>query len=225
MKRILPVATALTVAGVCCIIAAYFCHFYYTLYRHASTDLEQSVDSQIKELRWDVERLAKQKHFRPIRARLFISTTDNQPVEWLGAGTNGPSEYHLGQSKMGWIIQPEVRLPAGSTALQEFKIALWPPGTRVMDAWISPCAQADAVTAFERFAVRPEEETNSLTLSVQMKPGVSVKHEFTVVVLRDSNDGQLFGRANGGERHSFVGSDGYCPPHIAHLAVGQDDNS
>ena len=36
-------------------------------------------------------------------------------LDWLGAGTN-PSEYQLGQSKMGWIIQPELRLPAGSTA-------------------------------------------------------------------------------------------------------------
>jgi hypothetical protein len=190
VKRILPVAVALTGTGVCCIIAAYFCHFYYTLYRHASTDLEQSVDSQIKELRWEVERLAKQKHFRPIRARLFVSTTDKQPDDWLVPSTNSPSEYHLGQSKMGWIVQPEVRLRAGSTALQEFKIALWPPGMRVMDAWISPPAQGDAVAAFERFAVCPDEGTNSLTLTVRMKPGVSVKHEFTVVVLRDSNDGQ-----------------------------------
>jgi len=91
---------------------------------------------------------------------------------------------------MGWIVQPELRLPAGSTALQEFKISLWPPGTRVMDAWISPPAQPDAVAAFETLAVRPDEGTNSLTLTVRAKPGVSMKHEFTVVVLRDSNDGQ-----------------------------------
>jgi hypothetical protein len=189
VKRILPVAIAVTAAGVCCIIAAYFCHFYYTLYRQASTNLEQSVDSRIKQLQWDVEHLAKQRHFRPIRARVFISTTDKQPVDWLGAGTN-PSEYQLGQSKMGWIIQPELRLPAGSTALQEFKINLWPLGTRVMDAWISPPGQPEAVAAFETFTVRPDEGTNSLTLTVRAKPGVSVKHEFTVVVLRDSNDGQ-----------------------------------
>jgi hypothetical protein len=189
VKRILPVAIALTFAGVSCIIAGYFCHFYYTLYRHASTDLEQTVDSRIKQLHWDVERLAKQRHFRPIRARLFISTTDQQFVEWLGAGTS-PGQYQLGQSKMGWIIQPELRLPAGSTALQEFKINLWPPGTRAMDAWISPPGQPEAVAAFETFTVHPDEGTNSLTLTVRAKPGVSVKHEFTVVVLRDSNDGQ-----------------------------------
>ena len=189
MKRILPVAIAITLAGVCCIVAAYFCHFYYTLYRNAPTDLEQTVDSRIKQLQWDVERLAKQKHFRPIRARLFISTTDKEPVDWLGTGT-GTSAYQLGQSKMGWIVQPELRLPTGSTALQEFKISLWPPGTRVIDAWISPPAQPDAVAAFETFAVRPDEGTNSLTVTVRAKPGVSVKHEFTIVVLRDSNDGQ-----------------------------------
>ena len=96
------------------------------------------------------------------------------------------SEYQLGQSKMGWLISPEVRLPVGSTALQEFKITLWPPGTRVMDAWVSPPGQPEAFAAFETFAVRPDEGTNSLTLRVRARPGASVKHEFTVVVLRDS---------------------------------------
>jgi hypothetical protein len=191
VKRILLVAIALTVAGVCCIIAADLCHFYYTLYRHASTELEQSVDSRIKQLQWDVERLAKQKHFRPIRVRLFISTTDQQPVDWVGAGTS-PGQYQLGQSKMGWIIQPELRLPAGSAALQEFKINLWPPGTRVMDAWITPPAQPEAVAEFETFTIHPDEGTNSLTIAVRAKSGASIKHEFTVVVLRDSanDDGQ-----------------------------------
>ncbi len=190
MKRTLPIAVAVTVAGVCCIIAAYFCHFYYTLYRQASTDLERSVDSRIKQVQWDMERLAKQRHFRAIRARAVISTTDKQPEQWFGTQTNSPSQYQLGQSKMGWIISPELRLPAGSTDLQEFRVTLWPASTQVLDAWISPPAQPDAAAAFDTFVVRPDEGTNALTIKVRAKPGISVKHEFTVVVLRDSNVSQ-----------------------------------
>ena len=186
VKRMLPLAIALAVAGVCCVVAACFCHFYYTLYRHASTELERSVDGRISQLQGDVERLAGQKHFSPIRARLFISTTDRPEDDFFGPGTNRPSEYDLGNSKDGWVILPELRLPAGSAALREFRITLHPTGTRVMDAWITPPAQPEAVAAFETFAIRPDEGTNSLTLTVRPKRGASVKQECTVVVLRDS---------------------------------------
>lgn len=192
MKNLLPVAIAITVSGVCCIIAAYFCHFYYTLYRRASTELQQSVDSRIRDLQQEVDRLAKQKHFRPIRARVFISTTDLQPDNLLGAGTNNPSEFQLGFSKMGWVILPELRLPAWSPGFQEFRITLQPPGTRVMDAWVSPPGLAEGLAAFETFAILPDEGTNSLTLRVRAKPGASLRREFTIVVLTDSehDDGQ-----------------------------------
>jgi hypothetical protein len=78
-------------------------------------------------------------------------------------------------------------MESGSAALQEFRISLWPTNTRVMDAWISPPGEPEALAAFETFYVSPDEGTNSLTLRVRAKPKVSVRHEFTVMVLRDGD--------------------------------------
>jgi hypothetical protein len=186
VKRILPFAIVLTAAGVCCIVAAYFCHFYYTLYRHASTDLEQSVDSRIKGLQDEVERLTRQKHFTSIRVRGVISTTDREADHWAGEITPDPGRYQLGYSKSGWVICPELRVPAGSVSEHRFEIALSPSSTRVIDAWISPPGQPEVLALFETFSVRPNEGTNSLTLTVRTKPGVSIKHPFSIVVLRDT---------------------------------------
>ena len=186
MKRILPFAVVLTVAGVCCIVSAYFCHFYYTLYRHASTELEQSVDSRITSLQYEVELLAKQKHFTPIRAHGVISTTDKEADHCAGEPTTDPGHYQLGYSKSGWVVCPELRVPAGSVSRHEFDITLSPPTMRVMDAWVTPPGQPEALAFFETFSVRPNEGTNSLKLTVRAKPGVSIKHPFTMVVLRDT---------------------------------------
>jgi hypothetical protein len=185
VKRILPVTLALAFAGVCCIVAAYFCHFYYALYRQTRTELQVSLEDQIDTLRQEMARLAKQKHFIPIRAQAWISTTDLQADESMGYITN---PLTLGQSKMGWVISPELRLESGSTELHEFKISLWPTNTRVMDAWISPPEDPKALAAFRTFAVIPDEGTNSITLKVQAKPKTSVRYEFTVVVLKDCEE-------------------------------------
>ena len=117
----LPITVALALAGICCIVAAYFCHFYYTLYQQTHTELQVNMDGQIDSLRQEVARLARQKHFRPIRARGWLSTTDLQPDESHGYTTN---TITLGQSKTGWVIAPELRLRSGSTDLQEYKIRL-----------------------------------------------------------------------------------------------------
>jgi hypothetical protein len=143
------------------------------------------LDSRIDTLEQEVARLAKQRHFRPIRAQGWISTTDLQPNEKLGYVTNRPT---LGPSKLGWLITPELRLESGSTAVQEFRISLWPTSARVMDAWISPPQQPEDLAAFETFSVCPDAGTNSLTLRVRLKPNTSVMHQFTVVVLRDSDN-------------------------------------
>jgi hypothetical protein len=45
MKKILPVAFALAVAGVCCVAAGSFCLFYYTRYQSAVTELESRINS------------------------------------------------------------------------------------------------------------------------------------------------------------------------------------
>src|SRR5947199_6141790 len=45
MKKLIPAAIAATIAGICCIIAAYFCHFYYMLYRHTEIDLGRQLNS------------------------------------------------------------------------------------------------------------------------------------------------------------------------------------
>jgi hypothetical protein len=183
VKRMLPITVAL--AGSCCIVAAYFCHFYYTLYQQTHTELQVNMDGQIDSLRQEVARLARQKHFRPIRARGWLSTSDLQPDESHGYTTN---TITLGQSKTGWVITPELRLRSGSPDLQEFKIRLWPTNTRVMDAWISPPGQPEILAVFDTFSISPDEGTNSLTLRVRAKPGTSARCDFTVVVLRDSDN-------------------------------------
>lgn len=188
MKRVLPLAIALTVAGVCCIVAAYFCHFYYTLYRNASTQLEQSVDSRIKELQFEVQRLAKQRHFAPMRVRAVISTTDQEAGHWGGEPASKPGEYQAANSKTGWWVSPELRVPAGSTARQEYEISLSPSNTRIIDAWISPPGEPEVLRSFSTFSVCPNEGTNSLHLIVCAKPDLSIRHEFTIVVVRDSDD-------------------------------------
>ena len=180
----------LTVAGICCIVAAYFCHFYYTLYRHASTELEANVDSRVGELQYAVEQLAKQKHFAPIRASGVISTSDREAEHWPGEPTLEPGTYQLGLSKSGWVVCHELRIPAGSVTQHEFDITLTPPDTRVMDAWVSPPGEPEALAMFEKFSASPNEGTNSVRLTVRAKPGVSVKHRFTMVVVRDTGTGE-----------------------------------
>ena len=39
MKKIIPLAVALTIVGVCCVVAGYFCQFYYSRYHDAVTGL------------------------------------------------------------------------------------------------------------------------------------------------------------------------------------------
>ena len=57
MKRILPVTLALTLAAVCCIVAIYFSHFYYTLYQQTHTELQVSMDGKIDSLRQEMRAL------------------------------------------------------------------------------------------------------------------------------------------------------------------------
>lgn len=182
MKRIIPPALLLTFAGVCCIITAYYCHFYYTLYQENRGDLQLHVDNQISELRQQLGDLAKQRHFSVIRAWGVISTTDLPGDESLGYLTNPPT---LGFSKDGWMIEPELRLDSGSNYFHEYRITLWPTNTRVLDAWVSPPGDPEANSAFETFSILPDEGTNSLTLRVLASRKTSVRHKFTVVVLRD----------------------------------------
>lgn len=188
MKKILPLAVVLTLSGICCIIAAYYCHFYHALYLNVSTELEQTVNSRVNDLQHRVEQFAQQRHFVAIRAHGIVLTTDKDPGHWAGEPTTHPGEYELGSSKSGWVISPELRLPAGSMSVHEFYITLPPAETRAIDAWISPPGQPEILAMFEQFSVIPIEGTNLLKMTVQAKPGASLKFPFTMVVVRDSSD-------------------------------------
>lgn len=188
MKRLLSATVLLTVAGLSCIIAAYFCHFYYTLYRDTSTRLEQNVDSRINGLQQEVDRLAEQKHFTTIRAEGVILTSEGDTNHPASDHATNPGEYQLSYGKGGWHISRELRLPAGSLSLHEFDITLSPAGTRVLDAWVSPPGQPGALALFETLSARANEGTNSFKLAVRAKPGPSTNYSFTVIVLRDTSE-------------------------------------
>ena len=44
MRKIILLNVVLTAAGVCCVVAVYFCHFYYTLYQNTVTELESRIN-------------------------------------------------------------------------------------------------------------------------------------------------------------------------------------
>jgi hypothetical protein len=50
--------------GVSCVTAAYFCHFYYTLYLR-----QVNLDARIDGLQQEMAQLKKERHFKPIRAK------------------------------------------------------------------------------------------------------------------------------------------------------------
>src|SRR5258708_26598944 len=81
MRKLFPLA-ALTIAGISCVVAAYFCHFYYTRYQGAVTELESRIngfDSRLATLE-----AHKSRELTPIHVWGAISTTDRPGDETMG---------------------------------------------------------------------------------------------------------------------------------------------
>src|SRR6478735_2425682 len=110
---------ALTIAGVCTVVAAYFCHFYYHRYQGVVTKLE----SQIKDFDRRLAALEsyKPKHLIPSYASAEISTSDRQAFDSVAFREGDDKRFKLYIGK-GDSIAPEIRIPAGSTNRLEIDI-------------------------------------------------------------------------------------------------------
>src|SRR5512133_1206454 len=81
MKKIAPPILVLTVSGVCCVVAAYFCHFYYTRYQSTVTELESRVNSF--DMRLATLEGHKSRELTPVHVWGIISTADRPEDEHL----------------------------------------------------------------------------------------------------------------------------------------------
>jgi len=189
MKRIIPVAIAVLLVGLCFIAAGYFCHYYYTLYRYTALQLKGALESRVDSMEGRVGRLeAQPRQLIPEHVRGRISTGRRSPSDLSTAPTSVMSStnsqlFHVVRGKGTWI-DPEFVIPEGSSSLHEFDIQLDGPrfGT-VVDGWLVQAEPYDALAAFDEFRVYPR-GTNAFRLVVQAKPGSRINLEFEVVVLR-----------------------------------------
>jgi hypothetical protein len=176
---------ALTAAGVCLIVSAYFCQFYYSRYRDVTSRLEGSVS-------YFGERLAileahKSRELTPVHVRGWISTAD-QPAEehllgWATVGKHPADFFEATDAKGGPHIRPELRLPIGATTNCQFDIHIHGEFGIVVDAWLSHGEPYVDLAKFEEFRVWCPNGTNIVRLIARPKPGASVKMVFEFVVL------------------------------------------
>jgi len=80
MKKSLLV-TALSISAVCCVVAAYFCQFYYTRYRNTVTELEYRINAF--DTRLTTLEAHKSRELTPVHVWGVISTADRQEDEQL----------------------------------------------------------------------------------------------------------------------------------------------
>lgn len=176
---------ALTIAGVCMVVAAYFCHFYYTRYQSTVTELESRINGF--EMRLATLEVHKSRELAPVRLSGVISTSDRPAEENSGfyqSTEKYPGDfYDATVSKAGPMIQPELRLPVGSTTNCVYDIRIDGKFGIVADAWLSHAASFQDLAAFEEFRVYSPNITNMVRLIARPKPGASVQMRFEIVVL------------------------------------------
>ena len=184
MKRTLILIVALTIAGICCVVAAYFSHFYYHRYQTAVTKLESLVSSF--DTRLSILEAHKARELRPVRVWGVISTTDRPSDDYL-AGLPAPElpelRYQVVGSKEGTFIRPELRLRAGSATNFLYEIEIEKPFGPVADVWLSHAAPYQDLAAFEEFRLYSSNKTNIVRLIARLKSGASVQMRFDMVVL------------------------------------------
>ncbi len=185
MNRFLPLAVALAVAGTCCVIAAYFCHFYYTLYRGAVSDVERQMG--YFEQRLAALETHKSRDLTPVHVMGIISTTDQPADEFLShlspSSTNPTIFFETTNAKAGPNLRPEFRLPFASTNQYEYDVHVEGQFGNVADAWLSLAEPYSYLSAIEKFSIYCPNKTNTLRLVVRLKPNASVKMRFYIVLL------------------------------------------
>ena len=176
---------ALTVAGVCLVVATYFCHFYYTRYQNTVTGHESRINS------FDM-RLArleghKSRELTPVRIWAVISTTDKPPDDgirfYLSSEKHPDDFFEAVNAKGGPLVRPELRLPSGATTNCVYDIQVKSQFGIVADAWLSHAEPYQDLAAFDEFRVYSPNRTNIVRLIARLKPGASVQMRFDILVL------------------------------------------
>ena len=182
MKRVLPIAIGVAIVGVCCIVAAYYCHFYHKLYVDAVTGLEGRINAFAPRLAYLEAHKA-----RNLKAYKFwgeISTTDQPREGWRSSmtWTNGDRYFETALGK-GDYIYPDIRISPDSTNRLEFDIHITEQAGHVVDAWFSHAEPFQDLAQFDQFLVYRSDGTNMLRLITQTRTNSSLKMRFQVVVL------------------------------------------
>ncbi len=178
MKKAIPFV-ALIVAGICMVVAVYFCHFYYT----------RELESR---LNYFDHRLAtleahKSRQLTPVRVWAVISTSDKPADEglrfYLSSEKHRDDFFEAIGAKGGPLVRPELRLPAGSITNCTYDIQVGSQFGIVADAWLSHAAPYQDLAAFDEFRVYSPNRTNIVRLIARPKPGASVQMRFNIVLL------------------------------------------
>ncbi len=184
MRKPVSAVLALTIAGVCCVIAAYFCRFYYFRYRDTVTDLESRINSF--DMRLATLEAHKSRELTPVRVWGYISTTDRpaeQQMHWYTSSEKHPDGYfEIINAKGGALVRPELRLPVGSTNY-EYTIQISSQFGTATDAWLSHVQPYQDLAAFDEFRAYCAYETNAIRLVARPRPGASIQTRFELVLL------------------------------------------
>jgi hypothetical protein len=176
---------AVTVAAVCLIAAAYFCHFYYTRYQSTVTDLESRINSF--DMRLATLESHKSRELTPVRVWAVISTADKPPNDGIRfhlSSENHPDDFFEAiNDKGGPLVRPEIRLPTGATTNCVYDIQVASRFGVVADAWLSHAEPYQDLAAFDEFHVYSPNRTNIVRLIARLKPGASVQMRFDILLL------------------------------------------
>ncbi|MDB6066335.1 MAG: hypothetical protein JWR26_2543 [Pedosphaera sp.] len=175
-----------SIAIVCCVVAAFFSMYFYTLHMFDET-ARPGLEAKYQELEYRVKYLETHNPGDRIPVHMWgeISTTDH-PAQFsmvTESGDGGTNVIYRASLAKGMDITPEFRLEAGSTAKQEFDIHVNSQFGTVADAWLSRGEPYTDLAAFDEFHAYCPNRTNVVRLVVQPKAGASIKMRFDLTIL------------------------------------------
>lgn len=184
MKKFIPLVLALTISGVCCVVAAYFCHYYYTLHENTVTGVESHLSSF--DMRLATLEAHKSRELTPVHVWGLISTTDrpedHHMLLHLSQEERRNSYFEAVGAKGGPLIRPELRVPAGSVTNCEYDIQMKDFGV-VTAVWLSQAEPYQDLASFDFLHAYCPNKTNVVRLVARLKPGASVQMRFHLVLL------------------------------------------
>src|ERR1700692_3461690 len=154
MKRIAATTLIVSIAVVCCVVAAFFSMYFYTLHMF-DEKARPGLEAKFQELKYRVKYLESHNPGDRVPLHVWgeISTTDHpsQIAMVMASGNDGTNVTYSASMSKGMNISPDFRLGAGSTAKQEFDIHVDSQLGTVADAWLSEGEPYTDLAAFEEF--------------------------------------------------------------------------